>query len=66
MKPMKLKPRTATPKKPLPDKREIWDGGHERFNRLLDEFHIQRVEEDDKGKVRKNLDKLATQRRVKW
>jgi hypothetical protein len=31
---------------------------------MLDEFHIQSVEEKDK--VRSNLDKLTIQRRVKW
>jgi hypothetical protein len=54
-------------KKPLPDKREIWDGGHERFNRLLDELHILSVEEKEAQEaVRKNLGRLMLQRRVKW
>lgn len=70
MKPMKLKPRTASAKKPTanryPDKREIWEGGHELFNRMLDEFHIHRVDDSEKDKVRGSLDKLTIQRRVKW
>ena len=33
---------------------------------MLDEFHIQRVEDEEKDKVRGNLNKLTVQRRVKW
>lgn len=70
MKPMKLKPRVASPKKPTanryPDKRHEWGKGEELFNRMLDEFHIHRVDDSEKDKVRSSLDKLAVQRRVKW
>ena len=69
MKPMKLKPRTASPKKPTPnrypDKREIWTQSHENFNLMLDELHIQSVEEKEAQEVvRKNLIRLSLNRRV--
>ena len=65
MKPMKLKPRTASSKKGLPDKREIWTQSHENFNLMLDELHIQSVEEKEAQEVvRKSLIKLSLRRRV--
>ena len=70
MKPLKLKPRNPVAKATQSgggrhvDKRHEWDKGEELFNQMLDEFHIQSVEEKDK--VRSNLDKLTIQRRVKW
>jgi anti-sigma regulatory factor (Ser/Thr protein kinase) len=72
MKPIKLKPRNPVAKATQSgagrhvDKRHEWGKGEELFNRMLDEFHIQRVEDEEKDKVRSNLDKLTTQRRVKW
>ena len=63
---MKLKPRTALAKKTTanryPDKREIWSKAHESFNNILDEFHIEQVE--DKEVVRASLNKLKLHRRV--
>jgi hypothetical protein len=70
MKAMKLKPRNhvAAAKQSGAgrhvDKRHEWGKGEELFNRMLDEFLIQSVEEKDK--VRGNLNKLTVQRRVKW
>ena len=65
MKPMKLKPRTASPKKGLPDKREVWTKSQENFNLMLDELHIQSVEEKEAQEVvRKNLIRLSLRRRV--
>ena len=70
MKPLKLKPRNhvAAAKQSGAgrhvDKRHEWGKGEELFNQMLDEFHIQSVEEKDK--VRGNLNKLTVQRRVKW
>lgn len=66
---MKLKPRTALAKKTTanryPDKREIWSKGHENFNLMLDELHIQSVEEKEAQEVvRKNLIRLSLHRRV--
>lgn len=61
----KKKPNARTVNR-YPDKREIWDGGAELFNRMLDEFHIQRVDDSEKDKVRGSLKKLTVQRRVKW
>ena len=67
MKPMKLKPREKKPAfNRYTDKRHEWGKGEELFNRMVDEFHIQRVEDSEKDKVRGNLNKLAIQRRVKW
>lgn len=72
MKPLKLKPRNpvAAAKQSGAgrhvDKRHEWGKGEELFNRMVDEFHIQRVEDEEKDKVRSNLNKLAVQRRVKW
>ena len=72
MKAMKLKPRNhvAAAKQSgggrHVDKRHEWGNGEELFNRMLDEFHIQRVEDEEKDKVRGNLNKLTVQRRVKW
>ena len=47
------------------DKREIWSKGHENFNLMLDELHIQSVEEKEAQEVvRKNLIRLSLHRRV--
>jgi hypothetical protein len=65
MKPMKLKPRVASPKKGLPDKREVWTQSHERFNQMMDELHIGSLQDEEMQKVaRENLTKLSIRRRV--
>ena len=71
MKPIKLKPRNhvAAAKQSGAgrhvDKREAWTKSHENFNLMLDELHIQSVEEKEAQEaVRKNLIKLSLNRRV--
>ena len=71
MKPIKLKPRNhvAAAKQSGAgrhvDKREVWTKSHENFNLMLDELHIQSVEEKEAQEaVRKNLIKLSLNRRV--
>jgi hypothetical protein len=65
---MKLKPRNPVARAKQSgagrhvDKREIWSKGHESFNNILDEFHIEQVE--DKEVVRASLNKLKLHRRV--
>ena len=73
MKPLKLKPRNhvAAAKQSGAgrhvDKRHEWSAGEENFNLMLDELHIQSVEEKEAQEaVRKNLIRLSVQRRVKW
>jgi hypothetical protein len=73
MKPIKLKPRNHVAKATQSgggrhvDKRHEWSAGEENFNLMLDELHIQSVEEKEAQEaVRKNLSKLMLQRRVKW
>lgn len=69
MKPMKLKPRTASANKTTanryPDKREIWTQSHERFNQMMDELHIGSLQDEEMQKVaRESLNKLSLRRRV--
>jgi hypothetical protein len=71
MKPMKLKPRNPVAKATQSgagrhvDKREVWTKSQENFNLMLDELHIQSVEEKEAQEVvRKNLIKLSLRRRV--
>jgi hypothetical protein len=69
MKPMKLKPRTASAKSNTanryPDKREIWTQSHERFNQMMDELHIGSLQDEEMQKVaRESLNKLSLRRRV--
>ena len=71
MKPMKLKPRNPVAKAQQSgagrhvDKRHVWTKSEENFNLMLDELHIQSVEEKEAQEVvRKNLIRLSVRRRV--
>jgi len=73
MKQIKLKPRNHVAKATQSgggrhvDKRHEWSASEENFNLMLDEFHVQSIEEKEAQEaVRSNLDKLTIQRRVKW
>jgi len=73
MKAMKLKPRNPVAKAKQSgggrhvDKRHEWSASEENFNLMLDELHVQSIEEKEAQEaVRSNLDKLTIQRRVKW
>ena len=73
MKQIKLKPRNPVAKATQSgggrhvDKRHEWSASEENFNLMLDELHVQSIEEKEAQEaVRKNLSKLTLQRRVKW